>query len=255
MSAFLNWVSNSPPMAADPDRRRGRSLIVVAIILSSSSRSPRAPGRMYTIIRLAACVLFPLLVLPRARLGLVGDRSPPPCSAGCSSGSTIARKQGAGYLFQLVRLPGPAILLLVVGLIFPTIQTIVQAFLNSRGNRVRRARQLRLDLHAGRPASARSSTRSSGCSSPRRSRRPSASPTPYFIDKSRGEKYYKILVFMPMAISFVGASHHLALHVHGAPGGARRRSASSTRSSSGSAASRTTSSPSSRGTRCSSSSC
>jgi alpha-glucoside transport system permease protein len=27
-----------------------------------------------------------------------------------------------------------------------------------------------------------------------------------FIDKSRGEKYFKILVFMPMAISFVGAS-------------------------------------------------
>src|SRR3546814_20907354 len=28
----------------------------------------------------------------------------------------------------------------------------------------------------------------------------------YFIDKTRGEKYYKILVFLPMAISFVGAS-------------------------------------------------
>jgi alpha-glucoside transport system permease protein len=27
-----------------------------------------------------------------------------------------------------------------------------------------------------------------------------------FIDKSRGEKFFKILVFMPMAISFVGAS-------------------------------------------------
>ena len=27
-----------------------------------------------------------------------------------------------------------------------------------------------------------------------------------FIDKSRGEKYYKVLVFMPIAISFVGAS-------------------------------------------------
>src|SRR3546814_19084364 len=28
----------------------------------------------------------------------------------------------------------------------------------------------------------------------------------YFIDKTRGEKYYKILVFLPMAIPFVGAS-------------------------------------------------
>ncbi len=27
-----------------------------------------------------------------------------------------------------------------------------------------------------------------------------------FIDKSRGETYYKSLMFMPMAISFVGAS-------------------------------------------------
>ena len=26
-----------------------------------------------------------------------------------------------------------------------------------------------------------------------------------FIDRSRGEKYYKVVLFMPMAISFVGA--------------------------------------------------
>ncbi len=27
-----------------------------------------------------------------------------------------------------------------------------------------------------------------------------------FIDKSRGERYYKVILFMPIAISFVGAS-------------------------------------------------
>ena len=53
--------------------------------------------------------------------------------------------------------------------------------------------------------SARSSTRSSGCCSCRRSPRRSASRTPCFIDKSRGERYYKSLIFMPIAISFVGA--------------------------------------------------
>lgn len=42
-------------------------------------------------------------------------------------------RHGAGYIFQLLGFLSPAILLLVVGLIVPTIQTTIASFMNSRG--------------------------------------------------------------------------------------------------------------------------
>ena len=44
-----------------------------------------------------------------------------------------------------------------------------------------------------------------GDARPDRSRRSIGLAYAVFIDKSRGEQYYKVLVFMPIAISFVGA--------------------------------------------------
>jgi alpha-glucoside transport system permease protein len=112
---------------------------------------------------------------------------------------------GAGYLLQLVGFLTPALLLLMIGLIIPTIQTTVQAFQNSRGTEFvglenfvwvfTQPENLRIIVNtivwvlfvptvstiAGLAYAV-------------------------FIDKSRGEKYFKILVFMPMAISLVGAS-------------------------------------------------
>ncbi|WP_382307885.1 carbohydrate ABC transporter permease [Herbiconiux sp. UC225_62] len=201
MSEFLLWVGGLPPIAQIPIVVLAFA-VVVALILFFIEIAPRS-GRKYTIIRLAVCIIAPFLAfvligsvwwaaLIAAALGLLFfwlDRR---------------SKQGAGYLFQLFGFLAPAIILLLVGLIYPTIKTTIDSFFSSRGNFVG------FDNFAW------------VLTSPQNLRVilntiiwvlvvPTLSTIfglayAVFIDKSRGEKFFKILVFMPMAISFVGAS-------------------------------------------------
>lgn len=201
MSDFLLWVGGLPALAQIPIVVIAFG-IVVALILFFVEIAPRT-GRKYTIIRLAVCVIAPFLAfvligsvwwaaLIAAVIGLVFfwlDRR---------------SKQGAGYLFQLFGFLAPAIILLLVGLIYPTIKTAIDSLFSSRGNFVG------LDNFAW------------VLTNPQNLRVilntiiwvlvvPTLSTIfglayAVFIDKSRGEKFFKIIVFMPMAISFVGAS-------------------------------------------------
>src|SRR5690606_36308068 len=90
------------------------------------------PGRGYTILRLAVCVLAPLLTLL-----LVGSVWWAAVIAAILGGALFLldyrAKAGRGYLLQLLGFLGPAMLLLLAGLIYPTIQTIINSFLSSRG--------------------------------------------------------------------------------------------------------------------------
>jgi alpha-glucoside transport system permease protein len=113
-----------------------------------------------------------------------------------------APKRGRDY-WQLAFFLAPAIILLAAGLIYPAIRTSLLAFTNSSGrwvggeNFVWMFTQPAALITLGNtliwvvvvPTVA------------------TAIGLGYavFIDKSRGEKYFKALVFMPMAISFVGA--------------------------------------------------
>ncbi|WP_203580330.1 carbohydrate ABC transporter permease [Microbacterium hibisci] len=202
MSAFLRWVSTLNPWL-EILVIVGVFLLVVALILFFVEIATR-PGRMYTYIRLAACVAFPALFLwflqsyqwaiaAAAVLGLLFfflDKR---------------ARGGEGSLFQLFGFLTPAILLLLVGLIVPTIQTMFQAFMNSRGtafvgwdnfvwifSQEQNVRVIVNTIVWVLIAPAVSTIAGLAYA--------------YFIDKTRGERYYKILVFMPMAISFVGAS-------------------------------------------------
>jgi alpha-glucoside transport system permease protein len=113
-----------------------------------------------------------------------------------------APKRGRDY-WQLAGFLLPAILLLAVGLIYPAIRTTALAFLNSAGNFIG------LDNFAW------AFTQPAGLISLRNTLiwvvlvplLSTAFGLAYavFIDRSRGERFYKALVFMPMAISFVGA--------------------------------------------------
>lgn len=202
MSDFFRWLSTLNPWL-EIIVIVGIFLAVVGLILFFIEIAPR-PGRMYTIIRLIACVVGPVLVLfllqswveamiAAAVLGLLFfflDRR---------------ARDGAGSLFQLIGFLTPAIALLAVGLIVPTIQTTVQAFMNSRGTEF-----IGFDNFAWiftQPANVRIiiNTIVWVLVAPIVSTIAGLAYA-YFIDKSRGERYYKILVFMPMAISFVGAS-------------------------------------------------
>jgi alpha-glucoside transport system permease protein len=202
MSDFLAWISTLPALVQIPLVVLA-FVAVVALLIFFLEIAPR-PGQKYTIIRLAVCVLAPALIF--IALGSV-------LWAAAVAGVLgllffwldIRSKQGAGYLFQLVGFLAPALGLLAIGLIYPSIQTFIQAFMNSRGNRFvglenftwifTQATGIRVVLN----------TIVWVLIAPILS---TIFGLAYavFIDKSRGEKFFKVLVFMPVAISFVGAS-------------------------------------------------
>ena len=202
MSDFLAWIAALPALAQIPLVIIA-FLVVVGLIIFFVEIAPRA-GRRYTIIRFVVCVLAPLVaflvlgsVLWAAAVAAV--------LGGIFFLLDYRAKKGAGYLFQLFGFLAPAVILLAIGLIFPSISTTIAAFQNSRGNRF-----VGLDNFAWiftQPTGIRVvlNTIVWVLVVPAVS---TAFGLAYavFIDKSRGEKYFKILVFMPMAISFVGAS-------------------------------------------------
>ena len=202
MSAFFAWLGQLPPLVQVPIIILA-FVVVVAAILFFVEIAPR-PGRLYTGIRLAVCVAAPALVLI-----LVGSYDWAVIVAAVLGGLffiiDFRSRKGAGYLFQLVGFLAPAVLLLAIGLVIPTIQTTVQAFQNSRGTAF-----IGFDNFIWvftQPEAIRTvgNTVVWVLIAPLVS---TIAGLAYavFIDKSRGEKYFKILVFMPMAISFVGAS-------------------------------------------------
>jgi alpha-glucoside transport system permease protein len=202
MSDFLSWISTLPALAQIPLVVLA-FLIVVGLLIFFLEIAPRT-GRVYTVVRLAVCVLAPLLIfffLGSVWWAAVGAA----IIGGAFFLMDYRSREGAGYLFQLVGFLSPAIVLLAVGLIYPSIQTTIQAFMNSRGNRF-----------VGLENFVWIFTQDTGIRTVLNTIVwvlivPALSTIfglayAVFIDKSRGEKFFKILVFMPMAISFVGAS-------------------------------------------------
>jgi alpha-glucoside transport system permease protein len=202
MSSFLLWLSTLPALAQVPIIIAA-FVALIGILIFFIEIAPRR-GRIYTIVRLAACVLIPLGILAAL------ESYPIAIIAAGVLGLLFfwfdyRSSEGAGYLFQLFGFLAPAIVLLVIGLVVPTIQTTIQAFQNARGDAF-----VGLDNFVWiftQPQAIRTvlNTIVWVLIAPAVS---TIAGLAYavFIDKSRGEKYFKILVFMPMAISFVGAS-------------------------------------------------
>jgi len=113
-----------------------------------------------------------------------------------------APKRGRDFL-QLLAFVAPAAILLIGGLIYPAVRTTVLAFFSSTGNFVGFDN---FQWAFTQP----DALRTLGNTVIWVVLVPLASTSiglayAVFIDKSRGEKFFKALVFMPMAISFVGA--------------------------------------------------
>jgi alpha-glucoside transport system permease protein len=202
LASFLQWIQGLHPLLQIPIVI-GAFLLVVALVIFFLEIAPRS-GRKYTILRAAASVGFPLVVF--LLLGSVWWALAIAAVAGAILFILDYRaRQGQGYLFQLVGFLSPAIFLLLIGLIYPTISTFIKAFLNGRGNRF-----VGLDNFAW------IFTQNTGITTVLNTIVwvlvvPTLSTIfglayAAFIDKSRGERFFKALVFMPMAISFVGAS-------------------------------------------------
>lgn len=202
MSGFLQWIAGLPPLAQIP-LVLVAFLAVVALVLFFIEIAPRS-GRIYTVIRFAVCLLAPLVIF--LVLGSVWWAAAVAAVLGGVFFLLDYRsRQGAGYLFQLIGFLSPAIILLVIGLIYPSISTFIAAFFNNRGERF-----------VGFDNFVWIFTQETGIRTVINTIiwvlvTPVVSTIiglayAVFIDKSRGEKFFKVLVFMPMAISFVGAS-------------------------------------------------
>jgi alpha-glucoside transport system permease protein len=180
--------------------------VVVAILLVLIEYAPR-PGRGYFIMRLAACLVIPVLAFlllrpyQNAVLYVVAIAL---LVGALLFFADYRSRQGAGYLFQLILFMAPASIMLILGLIYPAVSTIFKSFFDKSGtdfvglenyiwvftNPVGTSSVLNTILWA------------------------LLAPTvsvaiglayAVFIDRARGEKILKVLVFMPVAISFVGA--------------------------------------------------
>ena len=205
LNSFFVWLGGLHPLVQIPI-----ILVVfaavVAVVLVLIEYAPR-PGRGYFIMRLAACLGIPVLAFMLLR----------PYSNALLYVIAIAllvgallffadyrSRQGAGYLFQLVLFMTPAALLLVLGLIYPAISTFFKSFFDKTGeNFVGMENYIWVFTNPVGTASV-INTLIWALLAPVIS---VAIGLAYavFIDRARGEKVLKVLVFMPVAISFVGA--------------------------------------------------
>lgn len=201
MKDILIWIGALPPLAQIP--------VVILLFLAAAGLvlflieiAPR-PGRKYTILRAAVCVLIPVAVLL-----LAGSVWWAAAIAAVLGGVFFLldyrSREGSGYLFALFAFLAPAFLLLLVGLVYPTIQTIINSFLSSRGSFVGFDNFVWIFSSENNLITIRNTivwvlvvpaiSTAIGLA------------YAVFIDRSRGERFFKAIVFMPMAISFVGAS-------------------------------------------------
>ena len=201
MTAFFNWVGTMHPIL-QAIVVVVAFLVVIGLILFLIDIAPRS-GPVYTWIRLAMCVLIPV-----ATVLLFNSVWWAAIVAAVIGGLFFVidyrSRNGKGYFIQLIAFMTPAALLLLIGLILPSIQTFVASFMNAAGNQF-----VGLDNFVWiftQPDGIRTVVNTIVWVL--------IAPTvstivglayAVFIDKTRGEKVYKVLVFMPMAISFVGA--------------------------------------------------
>jgi len=202
MSGFLKWLSALNPFVQIPLVILAFGA-VVALLIFFIEIAPRS-GRRYTVIPLLVCVLFPLILF--FVLGSIW----PAAVAAAILGAVFflldyRSKAGAGYLFQLIGFLTPAVLLLAIGLVYPTVATFFKAFQDDTGRRFIGFGNFAFVFGQEDSRTAILNTLIWVLVVPALS---TAFGLAYavFIDRSKGEKILKALVFMPMAISFVGAS-------------------------------------------------
>ncbi|QLD11165.1 carbohydrate ABC transporter permease [Microbacterium oleivorans] len=205
LNSFFLWLGAMNPLVQIPVILAVFGL-VVGIILVLIEYAPR-PGRGYFIMRLVACLVIPvlafLLLRPYANAVLYV------VAIALLVGALLffadfRSRQGAGYLFQLILFMAPASIMLALGLIYPAIATIFKSFYDKTGEQfVGLENYFWVFTNPTGTASVVNTILWAVLA-------PTISVViglayAVFIDRARGEKILKVLVFMPVAISFVGA--------------------------------------------------
>lgn len=205
LNSFFQWLGGMGPIVQIP-------LVllvfgaVVGLLLLLIEYAPR-PGRFYFWLRLAACFLIPVLAFMLLRPyqnAVIYVLAIAIVLGGALFYADYRSRQGAGYLFQLILFGAPAAILLLIGLIYPAIATVVQSFFDKTGKEF-----VGLENYVW------AFTNPQGFWSVINSIiwvivAPLVATVvglayAVFIDRARGEKVLKVLIFMPFAISFVGA--------------------------------------------------
>ena len=205
LNSFFFWIGGLTPLLQIPIVV-AVFVVVVGVILLLVEFAPR-PGRGYFWLRVAACFVIPvfaaMLLRPyqNAVLYVVAIAL---LAGALLFFADYRARAGTGYIFQLITFMAPASILILVGLIYPALSTIFQSFFDKTGKQF-----------VGLGNYVWVFTNPDGFWSVINTLIWAAlAPTisivlglayAVFIDKARGEKFLKVMVFMPVAISFVGA--------------------------------------------------
>jgi alpha-glucoside transport system permease protein len=206
MTAFFRWLAGVQPLLQILIILVAFA-VVIGLILFFVELAPRS-GRRYTIMRLAVAVVVPAAIVLAlgvysSAVWLVGLAA---VLGGVLFILDYRSREGKGYVLQLVAFMAPALILVAIGLFYPVIRTIISAFLSNDGSHFVGLGNFAYIFSGGSQGLVALINQLVW-----------VLVTPViataigllyavFIDKSRGEKVLKVFVFMPVAISFVGAS-------------------------------------------------
>lgn len=205
LNSFFVWIGNLTPLLQIPIIVAMFG-VVVGIILVLVEFAPRS-GAGYSALRTAACFLIPVLAFMLLRPyqnAIVYVVAIALLAGALLFFADYRSRAGTGYVFQLIIFMAPAAVLILVGLIYPALSTIFQSFFDKTGKQF-----VGLENYVW------VFTNPDGFWSVINTLIWAAlAPTisivlglayAVFIDRARGERILKVLVFMPVAISFVGA--------------------------------------------------
>ncbi|WP_308465959.1 carbohydrate ABC transporter permease [Rathayibacter soli] len=207
MSQFFNWLAGLPPLAQIPIVVAAFAA-VIGLVLFFVEIVPRS-GRGYSWMRLAIAVLVPVIVI--LVLGVEAGAYWVILLGAVLGGGLFwldfRARQGSGYLLQLFGFMAPALILLLIGMVYPTVSTFISAFMSNDGSHFVGLDNFFWVFSPGSQGGliAVINTLVWVLIAPVFA---TAIGLAYavFVDKSRGEKVLKVLIFMPVAISLVGAS-------------------------------------------------
>jgi alpha-glucoside transport system permease protein len=134
LNTFFMWLGGLHPLLQIPVVLLAFG-VVVAIVLVLIEYAPR-PGKGYFIMRLVACLVIPVLAFMLLRpysnavLYVVGIAL---VSGALLFFADYRSRQGAGYLFQLILFMAPAAIMLLMGLIYPAVATFFKSFFDKTG--------------------------------------------------------------------------------------------------------------------------
>lgn len=205
LNSFFIWIGGLHPLLQIP-------IVVVlfaavvGVILLLIEYAPR-PGRGYFWMRLVACFAIPVLafmVLRPYQNSVVYVVGIALLAGAILFFADYRAREGSGYIFQLIIFLAPASILLLMGLVYPAIATFVKSFFDKTGTEF-----VWFDNYVW------TFTNAYGFWSVINTLiwallAPTIATViglvyAAFVDRARGEKFLKLWVFMPVAISFVGA--------------------------------------------------